>query len=232
MSETRPRTTRLFARLSAELGIIVLGVLIALWADGCVAERADRAAEANRIEALRDNVTATRDRLHRALDESSSAREALAATARWTEASAVADRADLVEAGLLYGPSFTPELNVYADLKNSGELALLRSADLRQALARMDAAFEQLELLQADLVLVQQLNFDPFVIRELDLGPALGPVVGLEDLPANGAAPDPDLRVLRNLALFKLDLVEQEIRSYRAALEALDAVEEAMDIAS
>ena len=219
----------LLVRLSAELVVIVLGVLIALWADGWVAQRADRRVEASRIAALQQNVTATRARLDRALGEATSAHSALTTTARWTDAAEVAGREQLVGAGLLYGPVFTPELNVYMDLKSSGDLALLRSDELRQALARMDATFEQLALLQADMVMVQQLNIDPFAIREFDLGPIVGPWVGIDDLTEESATPDFDIRVFRNLSLFKLDLVEQEIRTYREAMDALDDVEKAID---
>ncbi len=222
----------LLRRLAAELGVIVLGVLIALWADGQVAERADRRIEASRIAALQQNVTATRARLDRALEEARSAEEALTSTAQWSDASSVAGRESLVAAGLLYGPVFTPELNVYADLKNSGDLALLRSGELRQALARMDAVLEELALLQSDLVLVQQLNIDPFVIREFDLGSTVGSWVGLDDLTGEPTASDFDFRVFRNLSLFKLDLVQQEIRNYEAAIDAIDAVEAALDASS
>ncbi|MEJ2483963.1 MAG: hypothetical protein P8049_12840 [Gemmatimonadota bacterium] len=203
MSEMHREKRSLFGRLAAELVVIVLGVLIALWADGWVAERSDRRVEASRITALRQNVTATRARLDQALEEATSAREALTATARWNDASDVAGHAHLVGAGLLYGPVFTPELNVYMDLKSSGDLALLRSDDLREALARMDATFEELALLTADMVMVQQLNIDPVMIEEFDLGPIVGPWVGLDDLTEAPATPDFDIRVFRNLSLFK-----------------------------
>jgi hypothetical protein len=151
VNESKRGNSRLLARLSAELVVIVLGVLIALWADGWVAERADRRVEASRI------------------------------------------------------------------------------AVLRQALARMDSTFERLALLQADMVMVRQLNIDPYVIREFDLGPIVGPWVGIDDLTGESAPPDVDIRVSRNLSLFKLDLVEQEIRTYRETMEALDEVENAID---
>lgn len=219
----------MLGRLVAELLVIVLGVLLALWADGWVAERSERRVEASRVAALRENVTATRARLDQALDEATSAQSALTTTARWTDASDVAGREHRVGVGLLYGPVFTPELNVYMDLKSSGDLALLRSDDLRQALARMDAKFEELALLQADMVMVQQLNIDPYVIREFDLGPIVGPWVGLDDLTEAPATPAFDIREFRNLSLFKLDLVEQEIQTYREAMDALDDVEEAIE---
>ena len=46
-------------RLAAELAIVVLGVTIALWADGWVAERGERREETARLQALTDNVTET-----------------------------------------------------------------------------------------------------------------------------------------------------------------------------
>jgi len=228
MAEIKSDKRRLLTRLAAELAVIVVGVLIALWADSQVAERADRRIEANRVAALRENVEATRERLDQELEQTESARAALTEIARADDARAIARRSDLVLSGLLYGPMFTPEMNVYLDLKSSGDLALLRSADLRQSLARMDATFEQLSTLQSDLMLVQQLNIDPFVIRELDLGTTFGPYLGLEDLPAAPGEPNFDLRTMRNLALFKLDFVEQLTALYRESLEVLDEVEEAM----
>jgi hypothetical protein len=228
MSENQPKWRSLLARLGAELAVIVLGVLIALWADGWVAERADREVERNRVEALGDNVRATRIRLEDAREQAEVARESLAELARLADATFVAERVDRMMVGFLFGPIFTPEINVYADLKNSGDLALLTSGELRQALARMDAQFEQLALLQSDLTTVQQLNFDPVVVREFSLGPTLGPSLGLGNLPADAGAPAVDLRVLRNLALFKLDLVVQLLEGYSEASEALDAVERAM----
>ncbi len=180
------------------------------------------------MSALRDNVVASRIRLEDARVEAQAAREALTDIAYLRDAGEVGRRSDLVLSGLLFGPIFTPEMNVYDDLKSSGDLALLRNVDLRQALARMDAIFEQLDLLQADLSTVQQLNFDPYVVRELALGPSLGPFMGLDDLPVDSAPAPSDLRTLRNLALFKLDLVTQLLAEYDAAADALDSVEEAM----
>lgn len=57
-----------------------------------------------------------------------------------------AEMQSLLLSGLLYGPSYSPELNVYDDLKNSGELALLTNPDLRRALARMESRLRLIEL--------------------------------------------------------------------------------------
>lgn len=228
MSETPRRGPGLLTRLGAELAVIVLGVLIALWADGWVAARADREIERNRVEALRDNVTATRIRLADAREDAQAGYDALAEIAYWEDPSRVSQGRGTVLRGLLFGPAFSPEINVYEDLKSSGDLALLTNIELRQALARMDAAFEQLALMQADLTMVQQLNIDPFVVREFALGPTMGPYLGLEGLPVDTPDPGTDPRVLRNLALFKLDLVRQLLDQYAEATDALDAVEQAI----
>jgi hypothetical protein len=229
MSSRSSSWRELIVRLAAELGVIVLGVLIALWADGWVAERADRNVERARTDALRENIVATRLRLDEAVEEARSAQEALSTMAYWEDAALLNRQQDLLLRGLLFGPVFTPEINVYIDLKNSGDLALLTSADLRQALARMDAVLEQLALLQSDVVAVQQLNFDPFVVRELALEGTLGPLLGLEDLPTVASTPDVDMQVLRNLALFKLDLIAQLLRQYEEAGETLQGVEGAIE---
>lgn len=228
MTSTRPGWHALLARLAAELGVIVLGVLIALWADGWVADRANLQAERARTAALRENIVATRSHLQEAVEEARRAQEALSAMAYWDDPGLLNRQQEIVLRGLLFGPVFTPEINVYSDLKNSGDLALLSSPDLRQALARMDAVLEQLALLQSDVVAVQQLNFDPFVVGELALEGTLGPFLGLEDLPRNTSTPDVDMQVLRNLALFKLDLVLQLLRGYDDAEETLQGVEDAM----
>ena len=222
---SQPRVTkRWVGRLGAELGVIIVGVLIALWADGWVSDRADRRVEASRIEALRDNLSGTRARLDDARTEAVSSQEALQRMVRWTAVSEALEQDGTVLRGLLYGPAFAPELNVYTDLKNSGDLALLRNAGLRQALARMEATLDRLHLLQADLITVQQLRYDPFVLENFALVRSLGPFLGLEDLPED-PSPTPDLRELRNLALFKLDLVTQLLDAYADAEASIDDVE-------
>ena len=60
--------------------------------------------------------------------------------------------------GLLYGSTFYPELNVYDDLKSSGELALLTNPELLRSLATMDSRLELMRIAQADLTAVQQLH--------------------------------------------------------------------------
>ena len=80
-----------------------------------------------------------------------------------------AEMQSLLLPGLLYGPSYSPELNVYDDLKNSGELALLTNPDLRRALARMESRLRLIELAQSDFAAVQELSIDSYIIDHIDM---------------------------------------------------------------
>ncbi len=107
--------------------------------------------------------------------------------------------------------AFHPEMSVYDDLKNSGELALLKSSEIRQSLSRMEAGLEQLKLTQADLTTVQQLNVDSYMVDHIDLFSFYGELTGLDAIETQA---DTDFgfivdRNFRNRVLLKLDLVTQ-----------------------
>ncbi len=231
MSEPKsPGVSSLAARLVAELGIIILGVLIALWADGWVSDRQDRSKEAARVLALRDNVVATQARLAEALENATWVKGELIAIARWADLDDFQEKKlETLLAGYLFGPRFTPEMNVYDDLENSGELALLSSDSLRQALARMSAALFAIGISQQDLLTVQQLNFDRFAVDNLALSRVSSRMVELEDLPLDPQPELPELRIIRNLALFKLDLMNNIETDYKTADVALQQVLEEID---
>ena len=117
----------------------------------------------------------------------------------------------LLRHGLLFGLAFHPEMSVYDDLKNSGELALLTSPALREALSSMEAGLEQLQYFQADLTTVQQLNIDSYMIDHMDLMSFYGEMLGMQlsddELRADlGFIADTEFR---NRVLLKLDLVTQ-----------------------
>lgn len=222
--------TSLPVRLLAELAIIVLGVLIALWADGWVADRQDRKKEAARIAALRDNVVATRERLASAIDDTDQVASALRDIVYWESTENFGpEKKQALMAGYLFGPRFTPEMNVYDDLENSGELALLTSDSLRQALARMSAALFAIGVSQQDLLTVQQMNFDRFIVDNLAIDFVPDTPFDLDNLPVGEDPPLPEIRIIRNLALFKLDLIGQLRQEYESADAALERVLEEID---
>lgn len=222
----------LLGRLGAEFAVVVLGVTIALWADGWVAERSDRAVEAARLGALVDNVSVTLAELRAARDHAAGAADAMRALVSLRQQDQPNDEVDdLLRFAFLYAPAFYPELNVYDDLKNSGELALLTNPGLRSSLATMDARLTLVRDAQTDLATVQTLNIDSYMINHLNLRTFYGSSTGLDDI-AEDSRPDlaliSDMR-FRNLLFLKLDLVTQIEMVFQNAKSALIAVQQSID---
>lgn len=208
----RERVRGLTVRLGAELAVIVLGVWIALWADGWASERSDRRTEAARLEALDQNIRRTLATLAEEREETRQAIEALRMLATLPEDAPEGDEVgDDFLFGFLHVPFISPELHVYEDLRSSGELGLLTDPELRLGLSVMDAAFDRLVAALEDLSTVQQLNVDPYLLERIDLRPFLGGFLGLPDMDARPVADFGFLtsREARNLVLFKLDLMIQ-----------------------
>jgi len=212
-------------RLAAEFAIVVLGVTIALWADGWVADRADRAHELARLEALQINISSTLDALSADLRGTKGAIDALRKIAAPGRIEMSRENwQGTLRYGLLFGSEFVPEMNVYDDLKSSGELALLTNANLRQYLAKMDAEFREIELAQADLGSVQQSNIDTYLVDNLDLRAIYDQTLGLAD-DADHFEFDRDVvssLPLRNRALLKLDILmwlEETLQASQMTLE-------------
>ncbi len=219
----------LLARLAAEFVVVVLGVTIALWADGWVAERSDRAAEIARLIALDDNVNVSLTELREARDNATGAADALRELVSLQHRDLHDDKVkELLRYGFLYGATFYPGLNVYDDLKSSGELALLTNPELRRLLATMDSRLELMRFAQADLTTVQQLNVDSYMINQLDLGSFYGRLTGLDHI-VEASEMDfgftSDMQ-FRNIVLLKLDLVTQVEAAFQNAENVLMAVQQ------
>ncbi len=133
---------------------------------------------------------------------------------------------NILRYGLLYGPTFSPELNVYDDLKNSGELALLTNRSLRRSLARMDSRIEAMLMTQSDLTSVQQLDIDSYIIDRIELRQIYGNDLGLDWIPIDTEQIllfMSDIR-FQNRILLKLDLVTQLDNNFSKVATALEEV--------
>ena len=195
-------------RLVAEFGVIVLGVLVALWADDWAGARGRADTERARVRALDENVQETLRALDRELLAASEAEVALRAILDVESDLSSDEFRDAVLVGFFYGSEFAAEVSVYDDLKNSGELALLSDADLRRALSQMDASLRRVSLAQADFVSVQQLRFDAYAAERMNLRVVLSHL----ELPGSESTESVDEfrddPRFTNLVVFKLDLVD------------------------
>lgn len=229
MFATRRKWQKVLARLSAELVIVVLGVTMALWADSWVADRSDREEESARLYALQDNIAETLEDLREERNNAAGAVDALRRLTLRPDLPAEELRM-LLRFAFLYGPTFSPELDVYDDLKNSGELALLTNRELRQALASMDTRLEVLTLAQSDLASVQQLEIDSYALDRTNMRILYGDDIGIDWVEVDGQQDFEfmsDFR-FRNRILFKLDLVTVLVSSFDDAENALTRAQQAI----
>lgn len=217
-------------RAAAELAIVVTGVTLALWADDWASERADREKEQSRLVALRDNIDETLVDVEEHLRDAGEATRNLHAIASEIQAPPNEMR-DRISWGLFYGPAFSPQLNVYDDLKNSGELSLLTNPFLRSALARMDAGMSRIELAQSDLASVQQMHVDSYAVDMTNVNIFYGEELGLRRPDVSGTdqldfANEPGFK---SRMVLKLDLVTQLEMRFREAQEDLLSVRDLID---
>jgi hypothetical protein len=211
---------------AAEVALIVIGITIALWADGWVGEKRDSQRENARLTALYADTEKTLGEISVAHLEASGAalslRKILGLRSPYEP---YGETSNLLRHGLLFGLAFHPEMSVYDDLKYSGELALLTNPNLRQALSSMEAGLELLRLTQADLTTVQQLNVDSYMVDHMDLVSFFRELTGLGQAD-NGLNTDLNFvadRDFRNRVVLKLDLVTQlEIVSGEAESRVLE----------
>jgi hypothetical protein len=208
-------------RALGELTVIVIGVLIALWAEGWREGLADRASEETHLRALREDLDESLKLLH----ESNEGFEAMAsALNHLLEVDIEATPADSIVAwvdrGLfrLYG--YVPRLTALSDLESANQLSLL-TPDVRRGIADLRRAVTNLDSYQEDFGISQQGLVDPFIVSRLQVPRIMAQSAGLS-MSAERGESDWSLlmsREGRSVLVFKLSLVSL-IRQNRA--EVLD----------
>ena len=135
------------ARLAAEFVVIVLGVLVALGADQWVANRADRATEHEYLERLLDDVVADRAENAFIVEMHGMSLEAADSLLVWMRADRIDD---IPEARLLVTFGYAAEQrepdysrSAYQELIASGRIGLIRSPEVRAALAAYDRTINE-----------------------------------------------------------------------------------------
>lgn len=228
------RRGELYGRIGLEFAVVLFGVFGALWADARLAARSERRVEAARLEALDNSVEATLEDVVVYTDDLRRERTLLRTTlTRDVGAAIPGDSLRLaVAVGLLGGTAqFEPQMDTYEDLRSSGELALLETG-VRRSLSSVDQRLRRLQAARTDLTTVQQLNYDPFAIANLDLPLLLGDFLDLE-ITAAGQRDGAYREILasrpfRNLVVFRLDLLENVLAETGALEEALREAEAAI----
>lgn len=200
-------------RLGGELVVIVVGVLIALSADGWVELRQERQAEIGHLRALHEDLVTSAE----LLQESNDGRTRLfASLTRLAEEDLTTAPTDSVSRWIYLGlftlQNYEPQLSAVADLQNSDQLRLLTS-EVRRSIAELNRILQDLERLRADFTASQQRLIDPYLIERLPLAEILAVA---DSLPLSVRLPtSPNWSglltdQLRNAIAFKLSLGKLE----------------------
>ena len=122
----------------AEVGLLMLGVLLALWVDSAVDSRQELAEEQQYLVALIEDFEENRDALAAHIRAASLTRDAdLALLQTPVDAHPVETIRTLLGNAFLI-QQFEPVMATYQDMVNSGDIRLLRNDILRVSLARFE----------------------------------------------------------------------------------------------
>jgi hypothetical protein len=163
MSDRRWR----WGRVSAEGVLIVLSILLAFGIEAGWSERAERRAEAEALQALKDDFVENRARLASVISEHAEVRDASVRVLAMTGPEAnqiVSDVAmDTLVMALIAYPKVFPVTATYDALIASGRIELLESATLRRELARWSTAIADLREEERDAFRQMDQRLLPFL---------------------------------------------------------------------
>ena len=163
MSDMRWR----WGRVSAEGVLIVLSILLAFGIEAGWSERAERRAEAEALQAPKDDFVENRARLASVISEHAEVRDASVRVLAMTGPEAnqiVSDVAmDTLVMALIAYPKVFPVTATYDALIASGRIELLESATLRRELARWSTAIADLREEERDAFRQMDQRLLPFL---------------------------------------------------------------------
>ncbi len=169
MKENSFVSGRAILRAAGELVVIIVGVLIALWADQWWADLQDKRTERTYLAALTEDVDVTLASLERNLNSISRLRDAASTAFNKSDQFRSMD-ATLFGLALFEIDFVDHRLSSYQDLKNTGRLALIRDRSIRDGLAEVERMLEQVSAAQSDLVGLHHTVIDPFLARQPQFG--------------------------------------------------------------
>ena len=226
-------------RVSGELVVIVVGVLIALSADAWRESLLERRSEARHLRALREDVQESLQ----LLEESNAGFGALQSSLVRLLDEDLSDAApdsvsQWVFTGLYQLYLYEPRLTAIRDLETSNQLQILQPA-VRAGIAELTRRVAELDGAQADFATSQSGLFDPFLVTATPLASLLNLSA---DYPVSMSMPhDVDWGPLRtaeaeNLIALKLSLARRGTRVRSSVHEQLDSllsiVEERLEVIS
>jgi hypothetical protein len=218
-------------RTSAEGVAIVVSILLAFWIDTWWEDRKEARFEVAYLIELQEDFELNKSRLEEfAAEFEEVARSMLALQEQSALESPSMSVSELNEnfSQIINMSSFFPVNRTYANMTGSGDLKLIRSRPLKNALAEYYAAAQITVLVQNthEMELVQ--IYEPYIIENLDYA-AVG-VVRVNDFPLPPPIEEAsilkvlDTRKFRNILIQKSVITADLINQYRGMLERTNSI--------
>lgn len=220
-------------RMLVEATAIVASILLAFAIDAWWQDRTERIVELQYLEALREDLLTSLDRLVN--DEASQRRqveylESLLLTNGDTPYSD--DLRLWIDDGLFNVGTYQPQVSALQDLESSGQTRIIQNPDLRRVLASVRQKIDDMEVVSRDFQLSQQMLIDPFLVDNFNLAKLMLNRVAdsKTDLTALGTSD------FQSRVAFKISLrgeVSQSQNTVKVAFaEALAMIETELDMAN
>ncbi len=220
--------------------MIVVGVLIALWADQWWSDRQEAETERAYLAALANDIALAVEQLDRVSAEASAGYEAARTLLALPPEGPFPANDSLVQllAGALFNVfSYDHSLSAHEDLKNTGRLGLISDRRIRRGLAEVDRQLDAIRLNEQDLLGAQHATFDPLLLRRTDLvavaaagyppaAEAIGPASGLDHTPL---LRDREVRGAVALRIVILKVLGERYQTLKEHLLSLREITESRD---
>ena len=152
--------------------IVVAGILIAFQITEWNERRQDRAEEYQVLRALKDNIATTGRDVAAAISDTETGQASLKILAEYSDGDHDGLSTTDIDKHILYGiytlPAFEPTMVAYDELRSSGRLGLISSADLSDKLQGLSKDIEALEREEEGLRKMSYETSDPFLLKHVD----------------------------------------------------------------
>ena len=167
----KPAGNTRWAELLLEILMIVIGINIALWFEGWFQDLEDANIEAQYIADLRDDLLANIDSLDLAIESGEAKSEQ---TAKYIELMPQLGELPAKEqARAVYTPSgyqfFTPADYAYRAMQESGDFRLLRNAEIKRRILKLDRGHKEIATLQNNFLQALDDEYIPLLMNQFDI---------------------------------------------------------------